>query len=811
ALARALAGEGQIVGITADAGVGKSRLCHEFIARCRGRGVRVVEAHALPHGKMIPFLPWIDQMRNEFGVSPEDGDETARDKIAGRALRLDPSLADALPVLFDFLGVPDPARPVPPMDPEARNRQLVDVTQRLLIARSGREPAVHLFEDLHWTDPGSEAFLAAMVGAVAATRTLLLLTFRPEYRASWTTGARYREISLSPLGPNAIADLLDELIGRDPSLAGLGERVLERARGNPFFVEEIVRSLIETGVLSGERRAYRLTRPIEKLEIPPSVHSILAARIDRLGGRQKHVLQTAAVIGKDFSQPILERVAAESPADLSELLHDLIAAELVQPTGLYPFAEFAFKHPLTQEVTYQSQLADRRGRTHGQVARAIAAVDGEKVDERAALLAHHFEAAGEKLEAARWSRRAARRIRASSLAGAFAHWKKVLELLDGAPESTETVTLALEARASVLQYGWILGISADEAAELFASSREVALRAGDRRTLAVLTATYAGIRSAHREIDEYLRLSRAAVALAEETGDAALRAAVWPSLVRSHLIAGRLREALVLSEQGLATIPADPGFGTLLGFSPYLNLLQLRANLLAYAGRWREAVDGFERMIAIAREQTHPVLVDSGSSDYGWWAALFGDPATALVQARRGVEVAEKLGNQMSRVYAYNALGVAELAGGRFAEAVAALERALSIAREMRTGQEAGILTLAHLAEAELGRGDRDRAHELGERAVDEASRHRVPTVECFARLVLARVLLSAAGAAETTAARTALDRALVLVEETGARCHEPFIRIERAKLAELTGDQKGREQENSLAERLLGEIGIRR
>src|SRR5437870_10057297 len=215
ALTRALEGAGQIVGVVGDAGVGKSRLCWELAERCRARGIRFSEAHAPPHGKMIPLLPWIDLYRNYFGITEQDDDETARDKIAGRTLRLDESLAESLPILFDFLGVPDPARASPPMDPEARQRQLVELAQRLARAQSRREPVVQLFEDLHWMDGASEAFLAAMVDVLPQTRTLLVVTFRPEYRAPWMESACYQQLSLLPLGPAAIAQLLDSLLGRD--------------------------------------------------------------------------------------------------------------------------------------------------------------------------------------------------------------------------------------------------------------------------------------------------------------------------------------------------------------------------------------------------------------------------------------------------------------------------------------------------------------------------------------------------------------------------------------------------------------------
>jgi class 3 adenylate cyclase/tetratricopeptide (TPR) repeat protein len=808
ALARALAGAGQVVGIVGEAGVGKSRLGYELAERCRARGVRFMEAHAPSHGKVIPLLPWIDLYRSYFGITPEDGDETARDKIAGRMLRLDETLAESLPIFFDFLGIPDPARPSPPMDPEARQRRLVDVTQRLVRARSAREPAVVLFEDLHWMDGGSEAFLAAMVDVLPQTRTLVVVTFRPEYRAPWMQRSYYHQLSLLPLGAAAIAELLDGLLGRDPSLTGLGERICDRAGGNPFFIEEVVQSMVEAGALTGTRGALRLARPVERLEIPASVHSILAARIDRLGESEKIVLQVAAVIGGNFSEPVLARVMNLAEEELQTALRQLVAGELVYPESLHPIAEYAFKHPLTQEVAYRSQLAERRASTHGRVARAIAELHADKLDERAALLAHHFEAAGEKLEAATWSRRAARWVRSSNLAEALAHWRRAVKLLEGLPEWAETVPLALEARAAVLYYGWILGIAADEARELFDEGRALATRSGDARSLAILTAHFAAINAAHGDIGEYVRLSWEAVHIAEQTGDGALRAAMRTPLVRSHLLAGRLREALAIADQALSEMPEDPGFGTLLGYSPYLNLLELRANLLAYAGRWPEAASGFERAIVVAREHGHQVLAASACSDYGWWAAVFGDSAKALTYARRGLATAEQVGSQMTRVYAYDALGIAELSAERWTEAVAALEEARRIAREVRTSEETGVLTLAHLAEAHLGRGDRARARELAEASMSEANRCHVRASECYARLAYVRVLLAVDPLAERAAAASALERALALVEETGARCYEPLIRAERARVARLSGDEAACRQEVRLARSLFFEMG---
>ena len=291
AVAQTDAGDGQVVGVVAEAGTGKSRLCFEFLERCRARGMSVYEAHAVAHGKNIALLPILELFRAYYGITSEDEDRSAREKIAGRMVLLDLGFADALPLLFDFLGVPDPQRPAPRLDPEARQRQVLTVMRKVIQSISEEQPTVTLIEDLHWLDDASGEFLAHMVDARAGSRNLLLLNFRPEYHAAWMQKSWYRQIPLTPLGKEAIAELLADLLGTDPSIAAMVGPIHARTGGNPFFTEEVAQTLIESGHLEGSRGAYRLVTPIERLEVPATVQSVLAARIDRLPEREKRLLR----------------------------------------------------------------------------------------------------------------------------------------------------------------------------------------------------------------------------------------------------------------------------------------------------------------------------------------------------------------------------------------------------------------------------------------------------------------------------------------------------------------------------------------
>ncbi len=532
ALQQAIAGNAQVVGVVAEPGTGKSRLCYEFAENCRARGIAVYEAHGLSHAKLVPFLPILELLRAVFRITEQDGNEAAREKIAGRMLLLDETLAEGLPLMFDFLGVPDPERPAPPLGPEARQRQLLDLIRRLARARSAREPAVILFEDLHWFDGASEEFIENLVEIAPGNRTLMLLNFRPEYHAAWMQRSYYHQLPLLPLSPEEIAELLGDLLGADPSLHRLRDLIQERTGGNPFFIEEIVQSLIETGVVVGSRGAYRLVTLVEEVGLPATVQSVLAARIDRLPEREKRVLHTASVIGKKFSEPILGRVADLGDGDLPAALHALTNAEFLYQEALYPEAEYAFKHPLTQEVAYRSQLAERRSLVHGAVARAIEEIDSGKLDERAALLAYHWEQAGDAREAAKWHRRAAERVGFNNTAEALRHWGSVRHLLDTLPETPENLSKRAAVRAQIMNYLARLGDPEDQATSLFREARELATRSGDPHVLSQVLNSFGYLRVFAGAVAEGLDLLLEAIRHADETEDIGLRVAVRYSLVQ---------------------------------------------------------------------------------------------------------------------------------------------------------------------------------------------------------------------------------------------------------------------------------------
>jgi adenylate cyclase len=466
----------------------------------------------------------LEVFRGYYGISETDSSQAVREKIAGRLLLTDESLRELLPVVFEFFGVTDPEHPPPRMDPEAKLRQLFAVLRKEIREGKAANRLVTLVEDLHWIDAASEALLEQWVDAIAGSHSLLIVNFRPEYHATWTAKSYYRQIPLAPLGPEAVRAMLEDLLGNDASIEVLAKSVYARTAGNPFFTEEAVQSLIESGALEGSRSSYRLVKPIQQVRVPPTVQALLAARIDRLGEREKFVLQSAAVIGSEFSEPILRRVINEiSHSPLSEIelglaLRLLKDSDFILEQSLYPVPEYSFKHPLTQEVALNAQLKERRRRVHAAAAGALQEANVGRLDESAALLAHHHEEGGDALAAARWHRRAAEWSGITNAAEGLRHWERVRSLVRTLTHTSETQQLGVSTCLGILGLCWRLGMPTSDATAIFEEGRQLAEKSQDMRALAALYGNYAVALGNAGDAEEWLHYTREAARLADKTG-----------------------------------------------------------------------------------------------------------------------------------------------------------------------------------------------------------------------------------------------------------------------------------------------------
>jgi len=406
-LRRALEGHGVAMGVVGAAGVGKTRLCHEFIEQCRSRRLPVVEAHCLSHARSVPLGVLRDLLLGALGVDQHEPPELIRAKIAERLVALDPSLVDALPLVHDLLDVSEASSPEPARDPIEHERVIADFLRRLLRARGAAGPFVVYLDDAHWIDPQSERLLVELADVASTTRAFLLLNFRPDFHTTWMGRSYYQQLSVAPLGREAMREMLSGLLGEDPSVGELAALIRERTQGNPFFIEEIVHALASSGAMIGARGAYRWTRASAELEVPATVQSLLAARVDGLAEGDKLVLRAAAVIGKRFSERVLRRIVGLPTGEVDRSLATLEREEFLHGGAQ---SEYVFRHPLTQEVAYGSQLLEQRVALHAAVAQALEEVFADRLGERAALIAHHWEQARRPGQATRWRRLAALRV-----------------------------------------------------------------------------------------------------------------------------------------------------------------------------------------------------------------------------------------------------------------------------------------------------------------------------------------------------------------------------------------------------------------
>ena len=450
ALEQAGAGHGQVVALVGEAGVGKSRLVYEFVHSHQTPGWLVLESASVSYGKATPYFPVIDLLKRYSHVEERDDTRTIRAKVTGQVLTLDPALQDTVPALLSLLDAVPEDSPFLTLDPPQRRQRTLDALKRVLLRESQEQPLLLVFEDLHWIDSETQALLNSLVESLPTARLLLLVNYRPEYQHGWGSKTYYTQLRLDPLPPVSADEFLQALLGDDPSLKPLTDLLIARTEGNPFFLEESVRTLAETGVLVGERAAYRLGQALPGIQVPATVQAVLAARIDRLPAEEKRLLQTAAVIGTEVPLPLLHAIAEVPEAVLQRHLTSLQSAEFLYETRLFPEHEYTFKHALTHEVAYGSLLLERRRVLHARIVEALEALAGERVAEQVERLAHHALRGEVWDKALAYCRQAGEKAMArSAYREAVGYFEQALSALPHLPEQRDTREQAIDLRLAL--------------------------------------------------------------------------------------------------------------------------------------------------------------------------------------------------------------------------------------------------------------------------------------------------------------------------------------------------------------------------
>ncbi|GLH80996.1 hypothetical protein SSBR45G_59050 [Bradyrhizobium sp. SSBR45G] len=779
-----LAARGAVVGVVGEAGIGKSRLCFEFAEHCRRQGIRVYEARVLAHGRATPFQPVLELLRDFFGIRPKEPVEVSRQRVVDRLEAI--AMPDtALVLLLDFMSLADPARPALLLDPGVFKIRLLNVFKTLFRSAPADSAMVILIEDLHWIDEASEEFVEALAEATVGTKTLLVVNYRPGFAASFMQRTAFHELHIVPLASAEARELLRGVFGDDSSLQNLAGDIVERAQGNPFFLEELASAVSESGGFEGERGAYRLKGGIGSIPLPPTVHAVVAARIDRLSETAKTVLETAAVIGRSVALAVLKPVTGLADAELYDALAQLRQADLLYDLPPFDLGVLAFRHPLIQEVAYSMPLRSRLSTVHSAVAKAIETLDWGAQDEFAALIASHYEFAGQVIPAVEHLQRAARWIGRTNTAEALRLWKKIRAMLQALPESEHVERLRSLASAQILNFGWREGISAEEV-KPFAEEALRYARSSDKMHEPLVLGAYGRVLASTGAADDYVNLVQNAVKLTSEEGDVGRYATVNAMLAQAFLLSGRVREALSAAETAQEAIARQSGFddnvtlglnpNQIMGFDVEYWIKCLKARILLQLGRFGELQLQLAELLETPADRAAPVvrfIPHFAAIEFARYEGRAEDAAMHSVELQ---QIAEASGMPYLRVQALAGAGIARAVAGDVTHAAYDFREAIEYSRRARAGLEFEARMLGDLADALYRAGDMQGALEVSGEAIN-VSRRRTDRIGEL-RAVLLRCMIRASDSTlrnDTEALQSLID-AERLLEVSGAEIYKPML-----------------------------------
>jgi class 3 adenylate cyclase len=782
---QALGGRGGVVNVVGPPGIGKSRVTREAAALAAGRGVEVFWVFCESHAGDIPFHVVAQLLRAVTGVVHVDAD-TARAKLRLQIPDADPQ---DLRLLDDLLGIADPDVPLPEIDPDARRRRLTALINATSLART--EPALIVIEDVHWIDEVSESMLADFLTVIPHTRSMVVITARPEYGGALKRVHGAQTIALAPLRDSDTEALIGELLGSDSSVGELAALITERAAGNPFFAEEMVRELVQRGVLSGERGGYFCRADVAELSVPATVQAAIAARIDRLTNPARRTLNAASVIGARFGAELLAALGIDAVFD------ELLGAELIDQVRFTPSPEYAFRHPLIHAVAYESQLISDRAEWHRRLAAAVQKRAPDLADEKAALIAEHLQAAGELHAAYGWHMRAGAWSADRDVGAARVSWERARRIADAMPaDDPEQLSMRIAPDTMLCATAW-QARAVQESRGRFAELRELCTAAGDKMSLAIgMTGLATELMFAGRARDAS-RLASEQMALLESIGDPTLTIGLAFVAFSNWFESGEIDEILRWSQTVIDLAGGDPTKGAGFGMgSPLAIAVTFRG-----VARWWMGHPEWHRdlrdAVVMARNSDPATLGVVVTWTYGvaicHGVLLSDDSALHTIEA--ALQTAQRASSDIALIFAEYTLGAALL----YREAGADRQRGLEMMVQAREWQRERMPSLVPVTELAAGReharrDDRDVAIVVMRKAFEEIYEAGRFGYIVFGAGALVETLLERSGPGDLAEAQRAIDRLANLPAREGSAIIEITLLRLRALLSRARGDVDSRD-----------------
>ncbi len=638
-------GQGSVIAVDGEPGVGKSRLFWEFAHSHGMRNALILEASSVSYGRSMPYLPMINLVRQYFKVQATHDTRTIKEQVNGKLMTLDEDLLASRSAIFALLGLEFEDPEWFAMDPVQRRLETIGAITELLLREAHVQPLCLIFEDLHWIDAETEAILDNIVDALPTAPILLLINHRPEYECHWTQLPCGSHLTMQPLQEPRAKELLDGLLGEDEELALVKDKLFQITQGNPFYLEETVQTLKELNVLSGASDAIRSFERLAELEVPASVQSTLEARIDRLHPDHKHVLHFAAAIGKVVPHSVLAAAIDLSEERLRTGLQQLQDAAFIYQTKDHPAREYTFKHALTFQVTYQTLTAKRRQSIHKRILRAMEAVYAENRSERIEQLADHAYRGEAWSETARYAFEAGRSLYDRSANGdAKTYFARALTALERLPASSEHRTLELDVRLAMrqalLSLGEIEGMRAvlDDAESAFLTVDDPA-RKGQFE--AFLSGYYFVTAKPEKAVEHGLL----AAALARHSGNFQLEVESAFRIGQAYYYCAQFQEAIDQLEVGIALLEPDRNLERFdMAALPSVICRTWLVHSLTEIGAFGPALDRANEAVGFAEEVQHPSSICFAHWSHGHVHLHQRNFPSALIHFRRGLDVCRRWG-----------------------------------------------------------------------------------------------------------------------------------------------------------------------